>query len=231
MTTQPPVPSLTLIPEPGSRTPPEREDSARARGPGQSISVLSRRPIIHKARQHAGGYRVHSPGYTCKHWASRADHPGLCLSRLVSSCSGDRAYGGYRVKAGDQPQSLSVAGMLSCRVPYRRLGMVGNSVVGGSSRAQMGHFWFADCPFSPTALFSTRISVREAVSRMARRPVGFEYGRGCLTVRVRHGEGSGQSAWSSKSVRRLSAAVSKCLLVSRTTSGSASLKKPRLSPR
>ena len=41
----------------------------------------------------------------------------------------------------------------------------------------------------------------------------------------------GQSASSSKSIRRLSKAASVCFLVSRTTSGSASLKKPRLSPR
>jgi hypothetical protein len=65
MTTQPPVSSLTLIPEPGSRTPPERENSARARGPGQSITVLSRRPIVPK--------HVSMPAATaCAHRATHA---------------------------------------------------------------------------------------------------------------------------------------------------------------
>ena len=57
MTTQPRVSSLTLIPEPGSRTPPERENSASARA-GQSISVLSRRPIVHCPQSMSACWRL-----------------------------------------------------------------------------------------------------------------------------------------------------------------------------
>jgi AcrR family transcriptional regulator len=50
-------------------------------------------------------------------------------------------------------------------------------------------------------------------------------------IRAAGGAGWFQSAWSSRSARRLSQAVSKCFLPSRITMGSATLKKPRLSPR
>jgi hypothetical protein len=56
--------------------------------------------------------------------------------------------------------------------------------------------------------------------------------RGHPRKRLRPDSGpSGYSAPASSSALRFSAAVSKCFLVRRITTGSASLKKPRLSPR
>jgi hypothetical protein len=84
MTTQPPVSSLTLIAEPGSRL----RQSAQAGAVDYCLVETANHP---KACQHAGGYRVRSPPIHASVEQAAPIPRGLCLSRLVSSCSGGRA--------------------------------------------------------------------------------------------------------------------------------------------
>jgi hypothetical protein len=48
---------------------------------------------------------------------------------------------GYRASSADQPKSLSVIGIPTHRVPYRRLGVTGLGEYEPALSGQIGQFW------------------------------------------------------------------------------------------